>query len=105
MNEFTFLGRYLLLLSSFNASRDDVLKSIGFQRKVYVYGERLVDRIDFEELALKSVDPNLGPKITKFGHSEAEVPEPGTPMVCTTLTLSVGPTVKLTKESVCLHVP
>ncbi|EGN98487.1 hypothetical protein SERLA73DRAFT_183524 [Serpula lacrymans var. lacrymans S7.3] len=31
--------------------------------KTYEYGERLVDRIDFEELALKSVDPSLGPSI------------------------------------------
>ncbi|KAF9646219.1 hypothetical protein BDM02DRAFT_3100221 [Thelephora ganbajun] len=32
--------------------------------KVFNYGERLVDRLDFEELALKSLDPSLGPKIT-----------------------------------------
>ncbi|KAH8072260.1 mitochondrial K+-H+ exchange-related-domain-containing protein, partial [Cristinia sonorae] len=49
-----------------------------WQRKVYVYGERLVDRIDFEELALKSVDPNLGPKLSKFGRSETQISDQGT---------------------------
>ncbi len=34
------------------------------QFKVFTYGERLVDRLDFEELALKGVDPSMGPKIT-----------------------------------------
>jgi hypothetical protein len=34
------------------------------QLKLYRYGERLVDRIDFEELALKSIDPSLGPKLS-----------------------------------------
>ena len=31
---------------------------------MYEYGERLVDRIDFEELALKGIDPSIGPTIT-----------------------------------------
>jgi hypothetical protein len=34
------------------------------QFKLFTYGERLADRIDFEELALKGVDPSLGPKIS-----------------------------------------
>ncbi|KAH9002559.1 mitochondrial K+-H+ exchange-related-domain-containing protein [Lactarius hatsudake] len=32
--------------------------------KVFTYGERLVDRVEFEELALKGVDPSMGPKIS-----------------------------------------
>jgi hypothetical protein len=32
--------------------------------RTYQYGERLADRIDFEELALKSVDPSLGPSLS-----------------------------------------
>jgi hypothetical protein len=28
-------------------------------------GERLVDRMEFEELALKSIDPSLGPSISR----------------------------------------
>ena len=31
---------------------------------MYEYGERPVDRIDFEELALKGIDPSIGPTIT-----------------------------------------
>lgn len=34
------------------------------QARVFNYGERLIDRLDFEELALKSLDPSLGPRIT-----------------------------------------
>ena len=34
------------------------------QRTAFLYGERLVDRLDFEELALKSLDPSLGPKFS-----------------------------------------
>ena len=37
-----------------------------YQRKAFLYGERLVDRLDFEELALKSLDPSLGPKISNI---------------------------------------
>ncbi|PFH49975.1 hypothetical protein AMATHDRAFT_146422 [Amanita thiersii Skay4041] len=33
-------------------------------RSLYQTGERLVDRMDFEELALKSIDPSLGPRVT-----------------------------------------
>ncbi|KAI0056274.1 hypothetical protein BV25DRAFT_1832383 [Artomyces pyxidatus] len=41
--------------------------------KAFQYGERLVDRIDFEELALKGVDPSLGPRISHpKGPSEDE---------------------------------
>lgn len=34
--------------------------------------------MDFEELALKSLDPSLGPSLTRFGHSETDIkPEDG----------------------------
>lgn len=36
----------------------------SWKLKTYELGERIVDRIDFEELALKGVDPSLGPSIT-----------------------------------------
>ncbi|KZT69623.1 hypothetical protein DAEQUDRAFT_726233 [Daedalea quercina L-15889] len=35
----------------------------NWRRKAFLYGERLVDRLEFEELALKSFDTSLGPKI------------------------------------------
>jgi len=41
----------------------------SWKRRLFVYGERVVDRIDFQELALKSMDPSLAPKISKFGKS------------------------------------
>ncbi|KAA1469952.1 hypothetical protein DENSPDRAFT_653285 [Dentipellis sp. KUC8613] len=41
----------------------------NWKYKVFNYGERLVDRIDFEELALKGVDPSLGPRISEFRRS------------------------------------
>ena len=31
------------------------------------YGEKLMDRIEFEELALKNVDPSLGPELMRGG--------------------------------------
>ncbi|KAH7914286.1 mitochondrial K+-H+ exchange-related-domain-containing protein [Hygrophoropsis aurantiaca] len=35
----------------------------SWQLRTYEYGERLVDRIDFEELVLKAIDPSLGPTV------------------------------------------
>ena len=46
------------------------------QTKVYNYGERLIDRLDFEELALKSLDPSLGPKITSPRTAGGDVQQP-----------------------------
>jgi hypothetical protein len=38
-------------------------KSVGdWKRRTYVTGERLMDRIEYEEWALKGIDPSLGPK-------------------------------------------
>ncbi|PPQ64852.1 hypothetical protein CVT24_008216 [Panaeolus cyanescens] len=36
----------------------------GWKLKLYETGEKMVDRMDFEELALKGLDPSLGPSIT-----------------------------------------
>ncbi|KDR83090.1 hypothetical protein GALMADRAFT_88915 [Galerina marginata CBS 339.88] len=38
----------------------------GWKLKTYQFGEKLVDRMEFEELALKSIDPSLGPSITQL---------------------------------------
>jgi hypothetical protein len=36
----------------------------GYEKlRIYRRGEHLVDRIDFEELALKGIDPSLGPSL------------------------------------------
>ncbi|KAI5119200.1 hypothetical protein M0805_004455 [Coniferiporia weirii] len=43
----------------------------SWKQRAFKYGERAVDRIDFEELALKSMDPSLGPKIAlPGGHNQ-----------------------------------
>jgi len=42
----------------------------GWKLKTYQAGERLVDRMDFEELALKGIDPSLGPSVTRPHSSE-----------------------------------
>ncbi|KAL0960987.1 hypothetical protein HGRIS_005983 [Hohenbuehelia grisea] len=39
-------------------------KEGSWKLRVYTAGERLVDRLEFEELALKAIDPSLGPSIT-----------------------------------------
>ncbi|CEL51690.1 hypothetical protein RSOLAG1IB_00225 [Rhizoctonia solani AG-1 IB] len=44
----------------------------GWKLKVHTYGEKLVDRIDFEELALASIDTSLGPKISQLGTRGSE---------------------------------
>ncbi|KAH9841924.1 mitochondrial K+-H+ exchange-related-domain-containing protein [Rhodofomes roseus] len=42
----------------------------NWRRKSFLYGERLVDRLDFEELALKSFDTSLGPKLLPTGRKD-----------------------------------
>jgi hypothetical protein len=44
----------------------------NFQLKVFQIGERLVDRVEFEELALKSIDPSLGPKVIR-GNAKSSI--------------------------------
>jgi len=47
----------------------------GWKLKTFQTGERLMDRLDFEELALKSVDPSMAPTIahpTKNGMMEED---------------------------------
>ncbi|KAG5650483.1 hypothetical protein H0H81_012109 [Sphagnurus paluster] len=50
-------------------------KSKGWKLKIFQGGERLVDRLDFEELALKSIDPSLGPSITQTDMSHKRTEE------------------------------
>ncbi|KAF8582808.1 hypothetical protein K439DRAFT_1647417 [Ramaria rubella] len=47
----------------------------NWKRKVFVYGEKLIDRIDFEELSLQGIDPSLGPRTGKFGRGKTEKAE------------------------------
>ncbi|THH08889.1 hypothetical protein EW145_g2396 [Phellinidium pouzarii] len=54
----------------------------SWKYRTFKYGERVVDRIDFEELALKSMDPSLGPKITQPGKSGLQLAEENNISVC-----------------------
>ncbi|KAG2009549.1 hypothetical protein CC2G_012468 [Coprinopsis cinerea AmutBmut pab1-1] len=36
----------------------------GWKLKTFQMGERIMDRLDFEELALKSIDPSMGPTVS-----------------------------------------
>jgi len=49
--------------------------------KVFNYGERLIDRLDFEELALKSLDPSLGPRITSPRTVGKDAQQPHIPLI------------------------
>ena len=40
-----------------------------------------MDRIEFEELSLKSMDPSLGPRLSSFGKPGVEI-EKRDPLVC-----------------------
>jgi len=46
----------------------------GWKSKIYRAGERMMDRLDFEELALKSIDLSLSPSVAHF-RSESPVSE------------------------------
>lgn len=46
-------------------------KAEGWRRRTYEYGERLMHSVDFEELALRSIDPSLGPSIKHPGGGSA----------------------------------
>lgn len=43
------------------------------QLKVFETGERLMDRIEFEELSLKSLDPSLGPSVVHASSTEKKL--------------------------------
>jgi len=53
----------------------------SWKQRLFVYGERAVDRIDFQELALKSMDPSLGPKISNFGSPDVRFEEKSLPQI------------------------
>jgi hypothetical protein len=66
---------------------------MSLQLKTYQAGERLVDRMDFEELALKGIDPSLGPPVHPdlSGKSEAEnIRHPTTTVIYSSLLSDLG---------------
>jgi hypothetical protein len=59
--ESSFFSRFSRFSYAFSSFAE---RSRPSQLKTYQAGERLVDRMDFEELALKGIDPSLGPQIS-----------------------------------------
>jgi len=53
----------------------------SWKQRLFTYGERVEDRIDFQELALKSMDPSLGPKIFNFGSPDVKFEEKDLPQI------------------------
>ncbi|SOV08344.1 uncharacterized protein UDID_00610 [Ustilago sp. UG-2017a] len=43
--------------------RTDQKSTLGWKRRTYVLGERLMDRIEYQEWALKGIDPAMGPHL------------------------------------------
>ncbi|KAG1745868.1 mitochondrial K+-H+ exchange-related-domain-containing protein [Suillus paluster] len=70
----------------------------SWKLRTYELGERIVDRIDFEELALKGVDPSLGPSImhpdiTGQQANEVEISEKQTPREALQIPLVYPPSI------------
>ena len=57
------------------------------QQRVFLLGERVMDRIEFEELALKSMDPSLGPDLSQWRRSKSKSGEKSKEENCVRLSL------------------
>ena len=44
--------------------REDQKSTFDWKRRTYTLGEKLMDQIEYEEWALKGVDPSIGPTLT-----------------------------------------
>lgn len=44
--------------------REDQKSTFDWKRRTYMLGEKLMDQIEYEEWALKGVDPSIGPTLT-----------------------------------------
>lgn len=52
--------------------RTDQKSTFDWKRRTYVAGERLMDRIEYQEWALKAIDPALGPRLLHENTPESE---------------------------------
>ena len=53
--------------------RTDQKSTFDWKRRTYVLGERLMDRIEYQEWALKGIDPAMGPHLMSGRAKDAEV--------------------------------
>ncbi|SNX81711.1 uncharacterized protein MEPE_00416 [Melanopsichium pennsylvanicum] len=62
-----FTTRMLNKASAFwmDLGRTDQKSTLDWKRRTYVLGERLMDRIEYQEWALKGIDPALGPHLIR----------------------------------------
>lgn len=55
--------------------REDQKSTFDWKRRTYTLGEKLMDQIEYEEWALKGVDPSIGPTLTHpKGAGQKEAP-------------------------------
>ncbi|SPO20959.1 uncharacterized protein UTRI_00436 [Ustilago trichophora] len=71
-----FTTRMLNKASAFwiDLGRTDQKSTFDWKRRTYVLGERLMDRIEYQEWALKGIDPAMGPHLMS-GRSKDAVAE------------------------------
>lgn len=71
-----FATRMLNKASAFwmDLGRTDQTSTFDWKRRTYVLGERLMDRIEYQEWALKGIDPAMGPHLIRGQGVEAEKP-------------------------------
>ncbi|TKY90622.1 hypothetical protein EX895_000620 [Sporisorium graminicola] len=62
-----FMTRMLNKASAFwiDLGRTDQTSTFDWKRRTYVVGERLMDRIEYQEWALKGIDPAMGPHLIR----------------------------------------
>lgn len=69
-----FTTRMLNKASAFwiDLGRTDQKSTFEWKRRTYVLGERLMDRIEYQEWALKGIDPAMGPHLIPRQHEQVE---------------------------------
>ncbi|SJX60418.1 uncharacterized protein SRS1_11750 [Sporisorium reilianum f. sp. reilianum] len=77
-----FATRMLNKASAFwiDLGRTEQTSTFDWKRRTYVLGERLMDRIEYQEWALKGIDPAMGPHLIRREPEDAETKVEGTGM-------------------------
>ncbi|CDS02253.1 uncharacterized protein SPSC_02635 [Sporisorium scitamineum] len=72
-----FTTRMLNKASAFwiDLGRTDHKSTFDWKRRTYVLGERLMDRIEYQEWALKGIDPAMGPHLIRRKPKDADTNE------------------------------
>ncbi|PWN49828.1 hypothetical protein IE53DRAFT_374924 [Violaceomyces palustris] len=72
-----FTTRMLSKASNFwmDMGRADQKSTLDWKRRTYTLGEKLMDRIEYQEWALKGVDPALGPRLNTLSQKSTDSDE------------------------------